>query len=187
MEKMKLIEEELFLIDDEELRNLVIKFLDEVVPNTFWYKPASSSGKYHPKIELEKMGLLNHTKYVCAWAKELMLMEQTSKYVTANMDAIFATCILHDTFKYGYGDDSEQTVITHPQIAAIEWKSFCGKMRYSHMTYANFIAKLIECHMGQWGYSFPDEDDTQLKDCCEFVHLCDYIASRKLLDGLEEE
>lgn len=187
MDKVKALESELQLIENEELRNFVRQFLDEKVPNTFWYAPASSSGKYHPNFATQKHGTLLHTKYVCAWAKELMCLEQTPYYVAVNADAIYAACILHDSFKYGYADDSEHTVDAHPQIASVEWTDFCIKQGYSHMCYAKFIAKIIECHMGQWGFSFPDTEDQQLTECCEFVHLCDYIASRKLIDGLKEE
>lgn len=185
MEKTKLLEEELNLVQDEELRTLVREFLETVVPAAFWEKPASSSGRYHPKIDREEQGTVMHTKYVCAWAKELMVLNQVSNDIVVRADEIFAACILHDTFNYGY-TESEHTVTAHPQIAAVEWYKFCQKKKYKKVVRITNICEMIRCHMGQWGYSFPDYTDDTIAECCEFVHLCDYIASRKLIDGLEE-
>ena len=46
----KLVKDKISRIEDPELRRLVEACLDQV-PNHFWMKPSSSTGKYHPKDE----------------------------------------------------------------------------------------------------------------------------------------
>ncbi len=66
-------------------------------------------------------------------------------------------------------------------------------MRGGRIAFGEFIHEIgyaIWCHMGQWDLPYltltPNRDE-YLKQLIKFVHLCDYIASRKLFDVTADE
>lgn len=124
--------------------------------------PASTTGKYHPPFALGEGGLVRHTLAACCWAKDLLQLEQYS-ILLPKADYILAALILHDSVKKGFGK-SKYTVGSRRYIE-------CGAV----------ISRLIASHMGQWNRAF-NSNVTLPKpksDIQQFVHLCDYLASRK--------
>ena len=71
---LDILQKEIDLIQDEEVREFVIKFLHNV-PEYFWTVPASSSGKYHPQYALGEGGLARHVKATVKIALSLLSLE----------------------------------------------------------------------------------------------------------------
>ena len=176
MKGSEIFKKEIGAIHNKDLATAVAKFLDERVPCYFYEVAASSTGKYHPWYSLGFAGLVRHTKAAVLIAVDLLSLEQ-NKYLPA--DNIIAALILHDTFKHGK-TDSGHTVFTHPLIATYELMVYADEVGVSEL---HDVANLIATHMGQWNTNKFDDcvlprphDESQ-----KFVHMCDYLASRKYL------
>lgn len=172
---------ELYLINDLKLRYCVAKYLDNCVPSYFFEVSASSSGKYHPQYTLGVGGLVRHTKAVVKLAEELMQLEQYADLRNSYHDEIITACIIHDTFKHGEVDEGH-TVFMHPLIASEKFGQFCvaSKAECSPQS-VSVICGCVSSHMGQWNIS---KDGTKklpkpLTKEQQFVHMCDYLASRR--------
>lgn len=137
-----------------------------LVSDEFFILPASSSGRYHPQYALGEGGLQRHTKAAMLIAFELFKIheefeEDESKRI------ILAALALHDTCKPNR---------LHPIMVNLALEP----LRDEYGVMLDEIIPLIESHMGQWNLEgrlpFPKTPWQK------FVHLCDYLASRK---GLE--
>ena len=149
-------------ISHEEIRS----FCEEAlfyVPDSFFSLPASSSGKYHPTYSLGTGGLVRHTAAALYFAETLFVLPEF-KFTSKRRDYIRVALILHDTQKPSK---------THP----IEVKFMLEPIRDKYPQIFDQVIPLIECHMGQWDYfgKFPQPKSSMER----FVHLCDYLASRK--------
>lgn len=172
---------ELQLIKSVKLREATRRILDECVPDYFYVVAASSTGKYHPWYSLGYGGLVRHTKAAVKIAYDLLQLEQ---YQGLDEDACIVALILHDTFKHGTASHrTGYTVAEHPIVAVAEinhWViTHCDGEMIDTFT---FISDLIASHMGQWNgigkNQFMPKPET---DNQKFVHLCDYLASRKYI------
>jgi 23S rRNA maturation-related 3'-5' exoribonuclease YhaM len=155
----------------------------KTVPKYFEEVPASSTGKYHPAYALGKGGLYRHVQAALKIAVELFPIYE---FPPLSKDIILAALMLHDCWKQGDLDtypDSKltkvHTVHEHPMIAG-------KKIRASSLpeTISQMIALAVESHMGQWRtnqYSAVvlPAPETEIQ---KFVHLCDYLASRRSLE-----
>lgn len=177
-------EEELEHIENETLKNAARTLIDRL-PDYFFEIAASSTGKYHPTYTNGKGGLVRHTKAAVRIAITMLRLEMYASLAQAK-DYIIIALILHDGWKHGYlkedGSYNPYTRSEHPAICA-EWiKQQTDLLPQSCLDY---IANLVLTHMGQWNMSynsgacFAPKPFTQ--DQC-FVHLCDYLASRKCLE-----
>ena len=179
MDKIENFKEELKLIKDESIRRFVEEFLKNV-PDYFFTTAASSTGKYHPKYALGEGGLVRHTKAATRIAYELFRVNMFS-YSDIEKDLIIASLILHDTYKHGK-NGSIYTVTEHPVIASEEVMNFKEEI---DSTYRESIANNISTHMGQWNTDYKTNKEvlplpkTKMQN---FVHICDYLASRKCLE-----
>lgn len=97
MSKHEVFSEELYLIDKENLKDLVQKCLDRA-PEYFYTMPASTTGKYHPEYSLGEGGLVRHTKAAVKIAKSLLDLEMYAP-LAKSKDQIIAALILHDSVK----------------------------------------------------------------------------------------
>ena len=168
------------LIEDKNIRKDV-EFIMSQIPDYFYKVAASSTGKYHPEFSLGEGGLLRHTNAAVRIADELFELEEFAQY---EKDKIIAALIMHDSLKHGYSY-SEYTQFEHPIYAA----QFVLKMQEEGklnmgMNAARDIAELIACHMGKWNTNKYSQTElpkpiTKLQ---KFVHMCDYLASRKFLN-----
>ena len=181
-EKIETFSKELGFIQNENIRKFVEKALT-VVPDYFYEVPASSTGKYHPSYALGEGGLVRHTRAAVGIAHELLNLEMM-KYTQDEKDMMISALILHDTYKSGR-NHAKFTVTEHPIIAA----EFCAEdpnlNEIISTEQRNFIAQCVSTHMGQWTKDFKTHTDVldkpKTKYQC-FVHLCDYLASRKCLE-----
>ena len=179
MEKQETFKQELNLIKNENVRNFVKNFLN-TVPDYFFTTAASSTGKYHPDYALGEGGLVRHTKAATRIANELFRVNMFL-YNDIEKDLIIASLILHDTYKHGK-NNSVYTVAEHPTIASQE---ILNSPLEINQEYREAIANNVASHMGQWNTDYKTQKEilplpkTKMQN---FVHICDYLASRKCLE-----
>ncbi len=147
-------------IHNEEVLNFTIDGL-LYAKKEFFYLPASSSGKYHPSYALGVGGLLRHTKAALVIAADLF---QLYGFDEITQDYIISALTLHDM---------EKPSKLHP----IEVKLRLEPLRDEYPEIFDQVIPLIESHMGVWNqFGKLPRPKTGVQD---FVHLCDYLASRK--------
>jgi 23S rRNA maturation-related 3'-5' exoribonuclease YhaM len=181
-EKIETFSKELGFIQSENIRKFVEKALT-VVPDYFYEVPASSTGKYHPSYALGEGGLVRHTKAAVGIAHELLQLEMM-KYTPDEKDMMIAALILHDTYKSGL-NHAKFTVTEHPIIAAEQCSKNVELNNIISDEQREFISKCIATHMGSFTKDFKTQKEVLQKPKTKyqcFVHLCDYLASRKCLE-----
>jgi uncharacterized protein (DUF3820 family) len=98
-------------------------------------------------------------------------------------DYVIAACLLHDTKKYGFTNEIDKSEYkNHAQNASYAFLRFCVE-RFEDFNYnpSEFLLNAISSHMGQWSTDkkssvvLPKPEDVYQ----HFVHLADYLASRK--------
>lgn len=199
---MEHFEKELAWIEDEGVRKMtedVIKW----IPDWFWHEPASSTGKYHPSYALGDGGLYRHTVAAMKIAHcllELEFFQQEFDMLTRSY--IMAAILLHDCCKRGFKDiPSKHTLFEHPLIVNDFLKSLLKNKKVNddyknevvnndykneivNDDYVNEVSHLVSTHMGQWNtskYSSVKLPKPMFREE-KFVHMCDYLASRKFLE-----
>jgi len=158
------------------------------MPDYFFTVPASSSGKYHPEYALGEGGLLRHTQAAVRLAKTILLTETFGKpYGKKQQDAILLALILHDGLKHGI-KKNKYTVKNHPMLIRpyyekliAESTSVTGVDFWLNEAQRNALYNLIESHMGEWNGAGTEVMPKPVTPAQRFVHLCDYLASRKSL------
>lgn len=157
--------------------------LISLLPDYFFSVPASSTGKYHPSFSLGNGGLLRHTKAAVRIAKEMFNDESiTGAYSKNEKDLMIIALIMHDGLKSGL-EKSEYTKFEHPILVCDYIKENKDKTEFTDKE-VQFITHVISSHMGPWttnSYSnvvLPKPESKFQR----FVHMCDYLASRKFLD-----
>lgn len=193
MKTSELFEKEINYIKSEKLRKVVAEVLD-IAPVCIQHIPASSTGKYHPTYSLGEGGLVRHVKAAVGIAHSIMDTDIFKEMVlgkyrddrdinpTYRKDCVYAALILHDCFKPD-DDENHRTRFDHPLIAAENFKRV-AEAHHLGKWQTMLISEAIASHMGQWntssyakGYLLPTPQ-TRLES---FVHMCDYLASRKFL------
>lgn len=199
MKTSELFEKEIAYISNKTLQSIVRDTLD-AAPECIQTIPASSSGKFHSKTDLGEGGLVRHVKAVTAIAKTMIdtdifkniaLGTGANDYETIIIyaDIALAACILHDCMK---PDDTPKhsTVFDHPIKAANLFKETAKKyITKENMNYMKVVIPLVHSsiasHMGQWTTAPYAKGIVLPKPKLgieQFVHLCDYMASRKFID-----
>ena len=182
-EKTDALRQELDMIKTPEIREFAI-WAVQILPNYFFTVAASSTGKYHPEYALGDGGLLRHTKAAVGIASMLLSTETFgSVYSQGQKDAIITALILHDGLKHGV-PKQKYTIKNHPRaITAHLEKSIDPEKCPLSDVQRKAIYGLIESHMGQWTASDADAPLPKPNTAAQrFVHLCDYLASRKQLE-----
>ena len=180
--KIKTFDKEINYINNPRYKEN-IKILIDLLPDYFFTVPASSTGKYHPSFALGDGGLVRHTKVAVRIAKELFNDESVSGAYTHNeKDLMMMALIMHDGLKSGL-KKSQYTNFDHPLLVSNYIKENKDKLTLNEKE-VNFLCSVIESHMGPWNtnnYSnvvLPKPESRYQR----FVHMCDYLASRKFLD-----
>lgn len=170
-------------IKDERLRRSA-KVLAENLPDYFYKVAASSTGKYHPSFSLGEGGLLRHTKAAVKIAKSLLDDPIFgNKYTAEEKDLMLIALMFHDGIKHGFVED-KYTKAEHPLLAAEFIKKEQSNTELTDEE-VNFISEVIKTHMGPWNTDYLSGEEILPKPHTKyqsFVHMCDYLASRKYLD-----
>ena len=179
--KCDVFKTEINYIKSVEHRKIIENLLNNL-PDYFYEIPASSTGKYHPNYALGDGGLVRHTKAAVRIFNSLYNLDcidmDTGDYCRAAL-------ILHDTCKSGVNWESKYTLFEHPiLVKELLLKTFGENLTQEENEYVEEVNRLVSSHMGQWNKSkyspivlpvprFNDEI---------WVHICDYLASRKFLE-----
>ena len=169
-------------IVNEDIREFA-RVLVEGLPPYIWEVGASSTGKYHPEYSLGTGGLMRHQIAVVRFLNYFFDLEQYNvPFGSRKMDLIRVAGLVHDGRKSGEQADYERSKYTkfdHPIQMANVVRSYDGQ--YLNHDEIEFIAHCVESHMGSWNTDkkssvvLPKPEDVYQ----HFVHLADYLASRK--------
>lgn len=149
-----------------------------LVPDYFFQVPASSTGKYHPTYTLGEGGLVRHVKAAVAIAVDLFEMYPAFK--PEEKSIALSSLILHDCCKCGRKLET-YSVHSHPKLMVDlinEHPEVSSGLEVAHL---DVLKGAIHSHMGRWNVNAYDPivlpvPSTSIE---RFVHICDYIASRK--------
>lgn len=181
-EKINSFKKELEYINNPRYKKSA-ETLISLLPDYFFSVPASSTGKYHPSFSLGNGGLLRHTKAAVRIAKEMFNDESiTGAYSKNEKDLMIIALMMHDGLKSGL-EKSEYTKFEHPILVCDYIKENKDKTEFTDKE-VQFITHVISSHMGPWttnSYSSVVLPKPESK-FQRFVHMCDYLASRKFLD-----
>ena len=181
MEKKKLFENEINYIKDDDIKKS-LEVMIEKLPDYFFNVEASSTGKYHPKYALGEGGLLRHTKAAVRLAYELLSDPIIGdKYTSRERDLMIMGLVLHDGLKLGEVKE-RYTRFDHPLLMA----NYIEKNKedlFLKDEDISFLKDVISSHMGPWTTDYNGNDilpkpKTKYQN---FVHMCDYLASRKAI------
>jgi hypothetical protein len=195
-EKVLTFQNELKWIKDKDIRRFAIEMIS-ILPDYFFVVPASSTGKYHPSYSLGEGGLVRHTKSAVLFAKTLLDLEMfdeqwngdseipwTVKFTDKEKDIIITALLLHDGVKHGV-EGGKYTVSTHP-IDMVNY--IINNDRVLKLLDTETISAICACiasHMGSWNTDYKTKEEILPKPITsmeKFVHLCDYLASRRFLE-----
>lgn len=164
------------------------------LPDYFYEVAASSTSKYHPSYALGEGGLVRHTIAAVRIAEELFRNDTVQNFTNIEKDIIRVSLLLHDGVKHGL-EGSEYVVSTHP-LEVVKYL----EDRYWEVPEEELpdevieimedgpwdeISYCIKSHMGQWNTDYKTGEEILPKPesvLQSFVHLCDYLASRKCLE-----
>lgn len=192
---------ELDMIQLKPFQVEVEKILSKL-PDYILETPSSSSGKYHPRDEIDNDGMIRHIKRFIIAGNEMVRMyyDIGANYYKYN-DLIIATAIMHDVFKQGKDGKGGHTVKQHP-IYIYDFLTEYNEKNWSdsHRSLVDekdlmlfdelrerFNTLRFTClfHEGRWtipeSYAKYDRKSlTQEQSKAVFLsHLADMIASRR--------
>ena len=182
MEKEELLKKELEYIKDENLRGALKKLLN-MLPEYFYIVAASSTGKYHPKYALGNGGLLRHSKAAMRIGHELLLDPAIGdKYTNHEKDLLLFALLVHDGLKLGIPEE-KYTRFDHPILMQKFIYENKDELSLSEED-AIFLGDAIKTHMGPWTKDYDGNEVLEAPHTKyqNFVHMCDYLASRKFLE-----
>lgn len=169
-------------IANDDIREFA-KVLVDGLPDYIWHVGASSTGKYHPAYSLGDGGLMRHQIAVVRFLNYFFELEQyNTKFTSREMDLMRVAGLCHDGRKSGEQTDYERSKFTkfdHPLQMANVIRSYDGQ--YLNHDELEFMAHCIESHMGQWSTDRKSSVvlPKPMDEYQHFVHLADYLASRK--------
>ena len=175
-------------IQDNDLRERLVLILDEYLPNYWFSVGASSTGKYHPSYAAGEGGLLRHSKAAMAIGYELLQNPLFGNSFSAReKDLLLIALLIHDGIKYNF-EKEEHTRFDHPVLMARFIMDNYQLWDISEED-ATFMSNVVASHMGPWNTSKYDQTVLPVPEteAQKFVHLCDYLASRKLLNVYFDE
>lgn len=181
MNKQEIFYDEINYLKNDNLKESLKKLIF-LLPDYFFHEAASSTGKYHPSYALGDGGLLRHTKAAVRIGYELLQDPSIgNKYTSIEQDLMLIALLFHDGFKRGVKEE-KYTRFDHPLIAAKVVLDNYNEVGLS-LDDATFISEAIKTHMGNFtvdynGNEVLEKPHTKYQN---FVHMCDYLASRKCI------
>lgn len=182
MNREDIFKVELGYIKSDRIRKSCLAMIN-VLPEYFFEIEASSTGKYHPKYALGKGGLVRHTKAAVRIAYDLLGDACIGdKYTQDEKDLMIMALILHDGVKSGVPKE-RYTRFDHPIMMGQMIMDNEENMELE-MEEIEFLDDVIKTHMGPWttdynGVEVLERPKTKYQN---FVHMCDFLASRKTLE-----
>lgn len=177
----KLFEVELTYLKSDRIRKACLA-MTKLLPEYFYEVPASSTGKYHPSYSLGEGGLLRHSKAAMRIGYELLQDPSIGdKYTDDEKDLMLMALLIHDGLKSG-NPQEKYTRFDHPILMA-DYLMDCEEELGLEVEEIEFLGDVIKTHMGVWttdynGNEVLEKPKTKYQN---FVHMCDYLASRKCL------
>jgi len=181
MEKEEMFLEELSYIQNEDYSEALLNIIN-MLPDYWFHEAASSTGKYHPDYALGDGGLLRHSKAAMRIGLELLSNPAIGdKYTQREKDLMLMSLLVHDGLKLGLPQE-KYTRFDHPILMGnfvVEHREEIGINEED----ATFMQDVIKTHMGNWttdynGNEVLEKPKTKYQN---FVHMCDYLASRKCI------
>lgn len=160
----------------------------------FWYRPASTTLKYHPAVCNKSGGLIVHIKRVFYFAKLLCPLAELSQGET---DEVLVSALLHDATKTGKGEGSYKSYQEHPfrvrTLIPEEWDEVLEIFKES--SYLDICGKLfrifecVELHSGQWTPGARKKPMLEYSRAEMIVHFADCLAADKkiVLPDIDKE
>lgn len=182
MNREEIFKIELGYMKNDRIRKSCLAMIN-VLPEYFFEIEASSTGKYHPSYALGKGGLVRHTKAAVRIAYDLLSDPSIGdKYTSDEKDLMLMGLLLHDGVKCGI-EKEKYTRFDHP-IMMCEVIMDNEENMELEMEEIEFVCDVIKTHMGPWttdysGVEVLEKPKTKYQN---FVHMCDYLASRKTLE-----
>jgi hypothetical protein len=176
----------------------ILEFFKEIVqfiPNAIFYKPASSSGKYHNKQQIGDYGQLIHIYMFFDILNMLLDLKYNQEKFKSSIQRDLMRCVpaLHDMNKYGRYGMRTHTTSEHPIMAAKRIAEINQQKNFKHSLPEYQIQRLCEMcerHSGQWNEWTVREYDGEVRkgimeipqnDADMLIHECDMLASRSWL------
>lgn len=181
MDREKLIECELGYLKIAKVKNACLEVI-KLLPDYFFVVPASSTGKYHPDYALGDGGLLRHSKAAIRIGYELLSDPAIGdKYTELEKDLMLMALLIHDGLKSGL-EKEKYTRFDHPLLMA-DFLMDNEEVLGLEVEEIEFLGDVIKTHMGPWtkDYSGNDVLDKPKTKYQNFVHMCDFLASRKCI------
>lgn len=179
LDKERIFEKELNYIASDEIRYSARETI-KLLPDYFFQIEASSTGKYHPEFTLGEGGLVRHVKVAVKFAHELF---NIYKFDQKTKDLIVFALLIHDGLKKGK-EESRYTKFNHSLLIS-EFVLENREILKLSIEDAERVSKMVASHMGKWntseyepGIALPIPMTVEEK----FVHMCDYLASRKCIN-----
>ena len=181
MEKVDYFNKEYGYIKDNKKRE-DLKYLVSKLPSYFFEIPASSTGKYHPEFASSEHGLVKHTKVAVRIANELLSNPSLNNFSDSEKDIIIMALILHDGLKCGK-EKEKYTRFDHPLLVCDFIDEHKDKISLTDKE-TELLKKVISSHMGIWNTDYNGNEVLPIpKDKYQrFVHMCDYLSSKKFLN-----
>lgn len=182
MEKVDYFKKELSYIKNENIKESCMVMIS-LLPDYFFLIPASSTGKYHPEFTLGEAGLVRHVKAAVLIAKDLLDNPIIGdKYTSDEKDLMLMALLLHDGLKSGL-IHNRYTQFDHPTLIKNYIIENKDKLKLTDDE-VKFVGLVIEAHMGPWNVDYNGNEvlpkpKTKYEN---FVHMCDFLASRKYLN-----
>ena len=181
MERLEVLKDEINYIKDDRVKESLIYMINKL-PDYFFTVEAASTGKYHPSYAQGEGGLLRHSKAAMRIGYELLSNPAIGdKYTDIQKDLMLMGLLLHDGLKLGFPQE-KYTRFDHPILMANFIENESVNLKISSDV-VNFVADVIKTHMGVWttdyrGNEVLEKPKTKYQN---FVHMCDYLASRKCI------
>lgn len=179
--KVESFKKELEYIKNDRIKKSCAQMIN-LLPDYFFTIAAASSGKYHPEYAQGKGGLLRHTKAAVRIAYELLQDPAIGdKYTQDEKDLMIMGILLHDGVKHGIPEETH-TKFDHPILMA-DYIMDNEDVLDLEIPEIEFVMDVIKTHMGPWttdynGNEILEKPKTKYQN---FVHMCDYLASRKCI------
>lgn len=159
-----------------------LKYLVSNLPDYFFEISAASTGKYHPQFANCEHGLVKHTKVAVRIAYELFNNPALNNFNQNEKDIIIMALVLHDGFKSGKTHE-KYTRFDHPLIVCDFIRENKDKVSLNDEE-IRLLTSVISSHMGNWNKDINGVEilPKPLDKYQRFVHMCDYLASRKIIN-----